>query len=250
MSPHQVSGWHKTEGNHMICWGAWLSSTGTRTGWRNGSVGTSWNLMKTNTKSCADGLNSLKGIGSASWTLLRGAEPEGRDYPLYSVLVRPCVVTAFSFGPPNTAKILMNLIFEGVWQRPKRWWGLDHLSREERLGKLNLFCLEHKQLGGGLESSPQCIQGHWGDTAGIFMMVCGRRTEDNRHKMKWEVQTGYKENRRLSHETVKLVQSHCHWRFSGPSLNNLVWVQCWPWTRDFQDPLQPEWLNDSLTMGL
>lgn len=186
MSPHQVSGWCKTEGKHVISWGAWLSSRGTQTDWRNGSAGTSWNLMKTNTKSCADGLNSQEGIGSASWALLRGEEPEGRDYPICSVLVRPHVITAFSFGPHNTAKTLMNLMFEGVWQRPKRWWGLDYLPWEESLGKLNLFCLEHKQLGGGLDSSPQCTQGCWRDTAGLFMMVCGRRTEDNRHKMKQE----------------------------------------------------------------
>lgn len=109
-----------------------------------------------------------------------------KDYPVCSVLVRLHVITEFSFGLHNTAKTLMNLMFEGVWQRPKRWWGLDYLPWEESLGKLNLFCLEHKQLGGGLDSSPQCTQGCWRDTAGLFMMVCGRRTEDNRHKMKQE----------------------------------------------------------------
>lgn len=61
--------------------------------------------------------------------------------------------------------------------------GLEHLTFEERLIKLGLFCLEKRRLR---EISSMCIKGilHKEDRDSLFPVVTGDRTAGSGHKMK------------------------------------------------------------------
>jgi len=68
-------------------------------------------------------------------------------FPLCSALIKPHVGTASSFGcdTGNTGKLINWSKFKGG---PLRWLGLEHLTHEERMRKLGMFCLENGRFQG------------------------------------------------------------------------------------------------------
>lgn len=56
------------------------------------------------------------------------------------------------FGAPHYKDDTGEL--ERVEWRPPRWWGLEHLSCEERLGEIDLFSLEQRLFWGGPTTAP------------------------------------------------------------------------------------------------
>lgn len=79
--------------------------------------------------------------------------------------------------------------------------GLEYMTCEERARKLDLFSLEN--ASGDPLAAFQYLQGcHQEDLAKLSTVVRGWRTRHNRHKLKREIQAGYKENL-LPHVTVK-----------------------------------------------
>jgi len=70
--------------------------------------------------------------------------------PPFSVLTGPHLGTASTFEPSNARKTSMN---QRLQQRPPRWWVLEYLLCEERLGELGLLNLEQRRLWGYLKAA-------------------------------------------------------------------------------------------------
>lgn len=122
---------------------------------------------------------------------------------------------------------------------------------------------EGEALGGPNSSLPVLTRrssGKWSQThhSGVW-----QRMRDNRHVLKWEVQTGYKQNllpHKDNHTWEQVAQRSCRlhpWRFLKPD-----WIMPWAtwsgltddpglsrtrgWTRDLQHSFQPELFYDPM----
>ena len=76
---------------------------------------------------------------------------------LYLAFIRLHTECWIQFGVLQHKKDIDKL--EQLQQRPPKWWGLENLPCEEKLGELGLFSLGQKWLWGDLTAAPQCLQG-------------------------------------------------------------------------------------------
>ncbi|PKU44030.1 hypothetical protein llap_5678 [Limosa lapponica baueri] len=71
------------------------------------------------------------------------------------------------------------------WRAMKMIRGLEHLSYEDRLRELGLFCLEKRRLQGDLRAAFHYLKGAYRrDGEGLFIRECSNRMRGNVFKLK------------------------------------------------------------------
>ena len=119
-------------------------------------------------------------------SIRRGGDQQGQggDFLLCSALVRPQVEYCVQvWGPQHRKDVeLLEKVQRKATEMIKR---LEHLSYEDRLRGVGLFCLEKRKLRGDLTAAFQYLKGAYKqERSQLFMRVDNGRTRGNGFKLR------------------------------------------------------------------
>ncbi|KFQ75970.1 hypothetical protein N335_13986, partial [Phaethon lepturus] len=125
--------------------------------------------------------------------------------PLYSALVRPHLAYCVQLWSPQHSKD-MDLLERAQRRATKMIRGMEHLSYEERLIELGLFCQKRRPWG-DLTGAFQYLEGAYKkDGDRFFLGACCNRTRANGFKLK---EGRFRLDLRKKFFTMRVVK-HCH----------------------------------------